>query len=56
MSVQIARTADDKKQGMSVGDVRLFLAEVDRAGLDDTAQVKAVVGFKMQLQKLAAEG
>lgn len=56
MSIEIARVADDKKAGMSLGDVRAFLAEVDRAGIPDTALVGATVGFKQQLQKLKVSG
>lgn len=56
MSIEIARTADDKKVGMSLADVRAFLAEVDRAGIPNTAMVGAVVGFKAQLQKLKVTG
>lgn len=54
--IEIARTADDKRAGMTIIDLRLFLAEAARAGISDDAPIKAVVGFKMQLQKLSAQG
>jgi hypothetical protein len=56
VSIEIARTADDKKQGMTLADLRAFLAEVDRAGIPDTSVVKAAVGFKAQLQKVGVRG
>lgn len=54
--IEIARTATDKKAGMTLADLRAFLAEVDRAGLADASPIKATVGFKSQLQKLTAQG
>lgn len=56
MSVEIARTADDKKVGMSVADLRLFLAEVDRAGIPNEAVLQIRVGFKSQLHRIAVAG
>lgn len=54
--IEIGRTADDMKAGMTIADLRAFLAEIDRTGLPDTTPVKGTVGFKSQLQKLKAAG
>lgn len=55
MSVEIARLADDKKAGMTFGDLKLFLAEAERAGIPDHAPIKATVGFKQQLQRIQTQ-
>jgi hypothetical protein len=54
--IELSRVADDKKAGMSLGDVRAFLDEADRAGLPDGSKVQAEVGFKAQLRKLKVQG
>lgn len=56
MSVEIARTADDKKLGMSLADLKAFIAEADRAGIPDSALLAIRVGFKSQLHRIAVKG
>lgn len=54
--IEITRTADDPKAGMTLADLKAFLAELDRAGISDEAPIKASVGMKLQLQKIKAIG
>lgn len=46
---------ENRKAGMTLGEVRAFVAEADRAGITDTTIVWAGVGWRGQLQQVQVD-
>ena len=54
MPVTITYEANDKRQGMTLGELQAFLAEAQRAGLPTTSPVKVTTGWRSQIATLKA--
>lgn len=50
--ISIRRTAADKKIGLTVEDLVRFVTELGHAGIDSKTPIKAMTGFRSQLQWL----
>ncbi|MCZ9884134.1 hypothetical protein [Arthrobacter sp. B2a2-09] len=55
-NIKIEHAADDKKIGMTVGDVFAFAQNALNHDIDPRTPVKVTTGFRMQIQKLEAGG
>ncbi|MGM7776117.1 hypothetical protein ACSVHC_08875 [Arthrobacter sp. KNU-44] len=55
-NIKIEHAADDKKIGMTVGDVFAFAQNALNHNIDPRTPVKVTTGFRMQIQKLEAGG
>ncbi|MEV8149937.1 hypothetical protein AB0O52_17550 [Arthrobacter sp. NPDC080073] len=55
-NIKIEHAADDKKTGMTVGDVFAFAQNALNHDIDPRTPVKVTTGFRMQIQKLEAGG
>lgn len=53
---RVANNAQDRKTGMSLGDVAQFVADAYSAGLTDAAEVRVQIGWRAQVQTATAEG
>lgn len=52
-TMSMGMKAEDQKTGMTLGELRLFLSQVDAFGLgNDEVKISGEVGFKSQLQSL----
>lgn len=49
MPLFTSKTADDKKTGLTLGDLRQFIAEAERADIDPGTLVRATAGMRGQL-------
>lgn len=54
--INITVEADDRKAGMSIGDLEGFVREAMAAGVYMNSRVEATVGFRGQLQKISIAG
>ena len=55
-NIKIEHAADDKKTGMTVGDVSAFAQNALNHNIDPRTPVKVTTGFRQQIQKLEAGG
>jgi hypothetical protein len=55
-AIRIERTAQDKKTGMTVGDLWAYAQDALTLGIDPRTPVKVTTGWRMQIQKLEAGG
>ncbi|WP_028265921.1 hypothetical protein [Arthrobacter sp. MA-N2] len=55
-NIKIEHAADDKKAGMTVGDVFAFAQNALNHDIDPRTPVRVTTGFRMQIQKLEAGG
>ncbi|UKA59175.1 hypothetical protein [Arthrobacter sp. FW306-2-2C-D06B] len=54
--IKIERVAEDKKAGMTLGDVFAFAQDALNHNIDPRTPVKVTAGFRQQIQKLEAGG
>jgi len=50
--MNIEHEADDKKSGATIAEVYQWLHHLNGLGIDPRTPIKAVVGFRGQLQKI----
>lgn len=55
-AIKIERVAEEKKAGMTLGDVFAFAQDALNHNIDPRTPVKVVTGFRQQIQKLEAGG
>lgn len=53
-SISIKRFAEDKKAGLTVGELEVFRTDLDHAGIDAAVPLKARVGFRGQITSVEA--
>jgi len=51
---RVTREPRDRKRGMTLGEMRAFLAAADAVGVPDAAHLKANIGWRGQLTQLEA--
>jgi hypothetical protein len=54
--VTIGRVAEDKKTGMTLGDVWAFAQNALEHNIDPRTPVKVAVGFRSQIQRIETGG
>ncbi|MBT8163058.1 MULTISPECIES: hypothetical protein [Arthrobacter] len=55
-SIKIEHTAEDKKAGMTLGDLWTFAQDALNHNIDPRTPIKVTTGFRQQIQKLEAGG
>lgn len=54
--ISLEHTAEDKKAGMTLGELWVFAQEALNQGIDAHEPVKVTTGWRLQIQKLEAGG
>jgi hypothetical protein len=55
-AITLVRNADDKKVGMTVGDLWAFAQDALNLGIDPREPIKVTTGWRQQIWKLEAGG
>lgn len=55
-TIRLERTAQDKKTGMTVGDLWAFSQDALNLGIDPREPIKVTTGWRQQIIKLEAGG
>ena len=55
-AITLVRNAEDKKTGMTVGDLWAFSQDALNLGIDPREPIKVTTGWRLQIIKLEAGG
>lgn len=55
-AIRLVREADDKKTGMTVGDIWAFTQDALNLNIDPRAPIKVTTGWRQQIWRLEAGG
>ena len=55
-AITLVRNTEDKKTGMTVGDLWAYAQDALALGIDPRTPIKVTTGFRMQIQKLETGG